>query len=470
MRFLILSLACAAAAAASDWPRFRGPNGAGISPDRDLPAEIGPNRNVLWKAKSPKGNSSPVISQGRVWITGHEGDERVVLCYDAGSGALLWRKTVTKALTEVPNPINGPTTPTPATGGRSVFVFFPDVGLLAYDLDGKQRWRVPLGPFGGIQGMAVSPVYAEGNVVLLIDTPEQAYLVAFDAETGKQVWKVERPIGFLGSYVTPVLYKPVNGPVQIIVAGAIELTGYQANTGERLWWARGVTNGPAAPPLIAGDSIYTLEPVGSDPPPFSQMLKDFDKNKNGKIELAEVSGDSANDRIMYRLFKSIDKISGNGDGVVTEDEYNRSFHYPGGGLVRTRLDGRGDVTETHVTWRHTKGLPYVTGPLLYKDVLYVVRSGGILSTFNPETGELLRQERLKDALGDYYASPVAGDGKIYFVSKEGKVIVIRAGGKWEPLSSGDLDEQVIAAPAIADSRVYIRTEETFYCFAVKREQ
>jgi outer membrane protein assembly factor BamB len=463
MRFLALYLACIVAAGASDWTRFRGPNGSGISTDRGLPTEIGPARNVLWKGKTPKGNSSPVVLQGRVWITGHEGDERLVLCYDAATGALLWRKAVTKAFTEVINPVNGPATPTPASDGRSIFVFFPDVGLLAYDLDGKQRWRVPMGPFGGVQGMAVSPIYAEGNVVLLIDTPEYAYLAAFDAETGRQVWKTDRQPGFLGSYITPAVYKPADGPAQIVVAGAVELTSYQAKTGERLWWARGVSYGPAAPPLIAGDSIYTLEPTGIEPPPFSQMLKQFDTNKNGKIELSETSGD----KIMYRLFKSADKIIGNGDGVVTEEEWNRAFSSTNGGLVRTRLNGRGDVTRTHVGWRYAKGLPYLTGPLLYNEILYVIRGGGILTTFNPETGELLRQERLKDAIGDYYASPVAADGKIYFVNKEGKVTVIRAGANWEILSSGDLDEQVIAAPAIADSRIYIRTEGTLYCFGSK---
>jgi outer membrane protein assembly factor BamB len=301
-------------------------------------------------------------------------------------------------------------------------------------------------------------------VVLLIDTPEQAYLAAFDAGTGKQVWKAERPVGFLGSYTTPALYEPAGKPAQIVVAGAVELTGYQAKTGERLWWARGVTNGPAAPPLIAGDSIYTLEPTGIEPPPFSQMLKEFDKNQNGKIELSEISGETVNDKIMYRLFKSVDKIGGNGDGVVTEDEWKHTFDSPAGGLIRTRLDGRGDVTATRVGWRYTKGLPYLTGPLLYNDILYVIRTGGILSTFDPEKGKLLREERLKDALGDYYASPVAGDGKIYFVSKEGKITVIRAGASWEKLSSGDLDEQVIAAPAIAAGRIYIRTEATLYCF------
>ena len=135
--------------------------------------------------------------------------------------------------------------------------------------------------------------------------------------------------------------------------------------------------------------------------------------------------------------------------------------------MRTRLNGKGDVTETHVGWRYKKGLPYLTGALLYNDILYVVRNGGILSAFNPETGQLLREERLKAALGDYYASPVAGDGKIYFVSKDGKVTVIRAGADWEILSSRDLDEQVIAAPAIAGSRIYIRTEGTLYCLGAK---
>ena len=468
MRLLTLCL-CSTLLSASDWPRFRGPNGAGIASDQNLPSEITKDRHVLWKQKTPKGNSSPVVVEGRLWITGHEGDDRLVLCYDASSGSLLWRRAITKARDEKPNPVNGPTTPTPATDGKSVFIFFPDFGLLAYDLEGKERWRVPLGPFGGVQGMAGSPIYTDGNVVLLIDTPEQAYLAAFDAANGKQVWKADRPVGFLGSYTTPALYKPPAGPTQIVVAGAVELTGYQAKTGERLWWARGVTNGPAAPPLIAGDSAYTLEPAGEGAPPFKDMLAGFDKDKNGKIELSEVSGDKVNEKIMYRLFKSIDRISGNGDGVLTEDEWNRAFSpdNPGGGLVRTRIKGMGDVSSTNVAWRYTKGMPYVTGPLLYEKVLYVIASGGILTTFNPDTGEVLRKERLKDAIGDYYASPIAADGKIYFINHDGKTAVIRAGASWETLSSGDLDEVVIATPAISGGRIYVRTENTLYCFGSK---
>jgi outer membrane protein assembly factor BamB len=453
----------------SDWPRFRGPNGVGISPDRGLPAELSRDRNVLWKTKTPKGHSSPIVVGTRVLITGYEGEARVLLCYDARTGAQLWRQAVTRARSETVNPLNGPATPTPVTDGRSVFVYFPEVGLLAYSLDGKERWRAPLGPFGSIQGMAVSPIVVEGNVALLVDTPEEAFLAAFDTRTGKQAWKVDRPVGWLGSYTTPSIHKPSSGPTQIVVAGAVELTGYQAKTGERLWWARGVTMGPAALPLIAGDSVYTLEPANDDgAPEFAGMLKQYDKNGNGAIELSELDG-GGHDQIMYRFFKSIDKNGGNGDGVVTKEEFDGAFNStgPSGGLVRTRIGGGGDITKDHVLWRHTKSVPYVLAPLLYDGVLYMLRGGGILMTLDPESGKVLHEERLKNALGEYYAQPVAGDGKIYFVSQEGKVSVIKAGANWEMLSSSDLDEEVVATPAIAQSRVYVRTDGTLYCFTAR---
>jgi len=469
MRILGLLLAISILAAASDWPRFRGPNGAGVSADPGLPSALSRDRNVLWKAKTPKGHSSPIVVAGRVWITGFEGDQRILLCFDAKTGALLWRKGVTRARAESVNPQNGPTTPTPATDGSSVFVYYPEVGLIAYSRGGDERWRVPLGPFGSIQGMAASPIYVAGNVVLLVDTPEEAWLLAFDAATGKQVWKAQRPIGWLGSYSTPSVYQPNEGPEQIVVAGAVELTGYQAKTGERLWWARGVTIGPAALPLIAGDSVYTIEPASGDAngaPSFDSLLKQYDKNKDGKIQISEITGDSPGDKIMLRIFKSIDKNTGNGDGAVTGEEWTKAFNAtaPGGGLVRTRLNGTGDVTKTNVVWRHTKGTPYVEAALAYNGLLYVIRSGGILTVFEPETGKVLREARLKDALGEYYAQPVAGDGKVYFVSEEGKVSVIKAGADWEMLASGELDGNVIATPAIADSRIYVRTDENLYCF------
>jgi outer membrane protein assembly factor BamB len=466
IRILVFCVACTTQTFASDWTRFRGPNGTGVSADRQLPAAIDRHKNVVWSAKTPGGNSSPIIAGRRVFLTAHEGDQRVVLCYNSATGKRLWRKSITRTRTESFHPVNGPATPTPASDGRNIFVFFPEIGLIAYDRDGNQLWRTPLGPFASIQGMAASPLYTDGRIALLVDTPYEAYLAAFDAKTGKQAWRTERSTGVLGSYATPTCFMPAGEPTQIVVAGSMELTGYEAKTGERLWWARGVTVFPQAPPFVVGDSVYTVEPAGIAWPPFGEVLGMFDKDKNGRIEVKEAASDSS----WAGSLKSVDKNLGNGDNIVTDEEYAKAStgESQGGGLIRTRIGGQGDVSSRNVVWRHTKGMPSLTGALLYQNVLYVIRNG-IVSTFDPETGKLLRQERVKDAPGDYYASPVAGDGKIYLANLDGKVTVLKAKADWQILSTGDLDEQVIATPAIADARVYIRTATTLYCFGVRRQ-
>jgi outer membrane protein assembly factor BamB len=128
-----------------------------------------------------------------------------------------------------------------------VFVFFPEIGLLAFSREGEELWRTPLGPFTSVQGLASSPVHVDGKVVLLVDTPVDAYLEAFDARTGRRMWRAERATGVLGSYATPTTFAPAGGAPQIVVAGAGELTGYDAASGERLWWARGVSARPGRP-------------------------------------------------------------------------------------------------------------------------------------------------------------------------------------------------------------------------------
>ncbi len=458
----MICLMSAGLSSASDWTRFRGPNGTGISSDRGLPEEIDPAK-AAWSVKVAKGNSSPIVVDGRLFLTAHEGDQRIVLCYNSSTGEELWRRSIPKTRSETFNPLNGPSTPTPATDGRSIFVFFPEIGLIAYTLDGKELWRTPMGPFTSIQGLASSPIYVNGRILLLIDTPQSAYLAAYAADTGKESWRVERPIGVLGSYSTPTLYERKGTPTQVVVAGAVELTGYEADTGKRLWWVHGVTVFPTAPPLVAADSVYTTESTEQGWPPFAKVLAQFDKNKDGKVAVTEAESDS----IWARSLIGIDQNAGDGDGIVTAEEYSKvSGPLNGGGLTSTRVDGSGDVSKSHVNWRFIKGMPSLAGALLYQGVLYVVRSG-IVTTFDPASGKLLRQERLMDAVGDYYASPVAGDGKIYLASLDGKVTVLKAGTDWKVLSTADLDEQLIATPAIADSRIYIRTAGKLLCFAAK---
>jgi outer membrane protein assembly factor BamB len=214
---------------------------------------------------------------------------------------------------------------------------------------------------------------------------------------------------------------------------------------------------------VAGDSLYTVEPgEGGGWPPFEGLLPQFDPDEDGRVTVAHASDDT----IWARSLSGIDRHIGNGDGIVTPEEYAlASDGVMGGGLVRVRLGGEGDVSSSAIAWQHTKGMPSLSGALLYEGVLYVVRNA-IVSTFDPETGDLLRQERVRQAVGDYYASPVAGDGKIYLASRAGKVSVLRAGRDWEVLSVHDLGEQIIATPALADGRVYVRTEGTLHCFGV----
>jgi outer membrane protein assembly factor BamB len=247
----------------------------------------------------------------------------------------------------------------------------------------------------------------------------------------------------------------------VVVAGAAELTGYRAATGERVWWAPGVAAFPTGPPFVDGDSVYTLEPGGGIAwPPFDEPARLFDADGDGRITMVE----AFKDPFSGRSLRGIDQNVGNKDDVVTRVEYAAANGGEAeGGLVRTRLGGVGYVRGSHVVWRHAKGMPMLTGALLYRGVLYVVRNA-VVSTFDPETGRLLRQERVEAALGDFYASPVAGDGKIYLVSSEGKVAVLKAGADWSVLSTGDLGEPVIAPPALSDGRVLIRTETALHAF------
>ncbi|MFN7923128.1 MAG: PQQ-binding-like beta-propeller repeat protein [Bryobacteraceae bacterium] len=450
----------AAAAVTTEWPRFRGPNGTGIAESAGVPVEFGPSKNVLWKAPSPRGVSSPAVAGGRVWITGFDKDDRIVLSFDSATGKEAWRSTIKKARTESANRVHGFASPTPATDGVNGYVFFADIGLLSFDAKGAERWRTPLGPFESIQGHATSPVYHDGLVFLTIDQIKDSHVAAFDAATGKMRWRKDRASGWLGGYATPIVYEPADGPAQLIVNGALELTGYQAKTGERLWWAPGVATGPAASPALEGGVVYTVEPSDEEPQPFKSMAA-FDKDKDGKIALTEVA-----DAGMRRLFEAIDQSVGNKDGMVDESEWNKSFESMGkaGGLVATRISGNGQLPAASIMRFTRKSLPYLTAPLAYRGVLYVVRDGGILAARDLATGKVSKEARLDGAIEKYYASPVAADGKIYLASETGKVAVVEAGAEWKMLAVNDLDSPAYATPAIAGGRLYVRTKDTLYCF------
>src|SRR5262249_41321621 len=194
-----------------------------------------------------------------------------------------------------------------------------------------------------------------------------------------------------------------------------------------------------------------------DLPPYADWVASRDADKDGKVTKAEADKVTQD----YWDFIDLDK-----DGVVSKKEWksNQTMMAAENGLLAFRLGGKGDVGRSGLVWRYQRAVPQLPTPVLYRGVLYMINDGGILTTLDPATGTVLKQRRLRDAVDQYYASPVAGDGKVYFVSRTGIASVVRAGPEQEGISSGDFDDEVMATPALADGRIYLRTRSALYCF------
>jgi len=190
-----------------------------------------------------------------------------------------------------------------------------------------------------------------------------------------------------------------------------------------------------------------------------EALAKYDTDKDGKLTPSEVA----------TAFRNFGEYDLDRNGTMNERDWNfyRARNTAQNGIMAIRAGGRGDVTKSRVLWRYRKAIPNVPSPLLYQGVLYMVKDGGIVTTLDPANGQPIKQARLRGALDYYWASPVAGDGKVYLLSESGKLTVLRAGGEWEVLEVNDLDDTSFATPAIADSRLYVRTKSALYCFGKK---
>ena len=457
-------LAVSAIAAAEDWPRFRGPNGSGISDSTGLPVEFGPKKNLLWKTAVPFSRSSPVIAGDRVFLTAAEGGKLITLCLDRASGRIQWRREIAPPRVAPVFKLNDSASPTPASDGKNVYAFFPDLGLVSFGPDGNERWRVPLGPFDTFYGLSASPILVGDIVLLLCDARTKPFLIAVDAATGKTRWRVERTDTHYEGYASPAIYQPESGPAQVIVLGAHRIDAYEVATGERVWWVRGLGYFPIGSPVL-GKGVVVISTYGSDTPAgpaFDELLKKFDANHDGRLSPDEVRSD----KDMSESFGAMDY---NSDGFILREEWDKMRNGAVGkyGLLGVRLGGRGDVTETAIAWNEKKNYPSVASSLIYKDVLYAVRSGGIVAALDPLTGESLKVDRVKDAMEEYWASPVAADGKVMLVNEPGKVTVLKAGAKWEVLAVNALEDDCYATPAIAGGRIYVRTRGALWCFGAK---
>jgi outer membrane protein assembly factor BamB len=462
-------------ALAEEWSQFRGPNGTGVSPTLGLPQEFGPNKNVIWKTELPPGHSSPVLTGDRIFVTAHTKEKQtyklLVICLDRATGKLLWQREVPRSRVGRLQNVNGPASPSPVTDGSNVYAFFQEFGLVSYDAAGKERWKLPMGPFNMFYGFGASPILVDNKVILPIDQDNpSSYLIAVDKNSGRVRWKVDRPVVISG-YSTPIIYQPKKGPKQIVVPESFQLSAYSVEDGKRVWWVRGLAcemksiasndgeylyiNGWGFPQNQPGRQVKTIS--------FEEGLARYDKNGDRQIAKSEISGTEMMDKMLRDAFEAFD--TDRNEKLNAKDwEVFRAMMASENGLLAIKLGGQGDQTATAIRWRYQKPVPQVPSTLLYKGVLYMINDSGILISFDPATGNVIKQGRLHGAIDKYFSSPVAADDKVFLIGQGGQVSVLKAAGDWEVLQVNELDDECYATPAIADGRIYIRTRSALYSF------
>jgi outer membrane protein assembly factor BamB len=488
---LLFTVSAFTTAIAEDWAQFRGPNGTGVSTTTGLPAEFGPSKNLIWKTALPPGHSSPVLTRDRIFVTAYakvetakqnahanqaspiekENYKLFVIALDRQSGKILWQREVPRKITGRLQNVNNPASPSPVTDGTNIYVFFQEFGLISFTADGKERWRRPLGPFNMFYGFGASPILVDDKVILPVDQDfPSSYLLAVDKNSGRERWKVDRPVVISG-YSTPIVYQPKQGPKQIVVPESFQLSAYSVADGKRVWWVRGLAcemksiashdseylyiNGWGFPQNQPGQQVPTIS--------WEEALPRYDKNNDKLIAKTEIAGTEKMDKMLSAAFEAFDM---NRDEKLNPKDWEvfRAMMASENGLLAIKMGGTGDQTANAIRWRYTKPVPQVPSTLLYKGVLYMINDSGILLSFDPVTGNVIKQGRLHGAIDKYFSSPVAADDKVFLIGQGGQVSVLKAAGDWEVLKVNELDDECFATPAIADGRIYIRTRSAMYAF------
>jgi outer membrane protein assembly factor BamB len=408
---LFLLLGCAAALAlpahAGNWPRFRGPNGTGVSDDKNVPVEWNASQGVLWKVPLPgAGNSCPVVWGDRLFVQSAttDGKERLLLCLDAATGKERWTKSVPGA----PAPKhkkNTLATSTPTTDGKRVYALFwdgQDIALHAYDLDGQPLWQTPLGPFKSQHGPGTSPVVYQDRVFLANDQDGTAGVVALDADTGKLAWHAMRQ-AYRTCYSTPFLLDNPKYGAELVVASTTGITAYDPKSGNENWQAHWKWTSPSNP-------------------------------------LRTVASPIVNEGLIF--------ISG-GEGPSGPRE-----------AVAVKVGSKGTDAADSLAWDHKRDVPYMSTMLARGEHLYYVTDDGFAGCRLARTGEKVWHQRLGSNMT---ASPVLVDGKVYACDDDGDVYVFAAEPAFKLLAHNAVGEPVSATPAVADGRLFIRGDKHLFC-------
>jgi outer membrane protein assembly factor BamB len=405
--FCSLLLLQALVAQADDWPRWRGPAGNGVSSEKGLPVTWGPTENIRWKAAIPgQGSSSPIVCGDRIFLTAShdQGARRVLVCLDRATGQTTWTYEIQDDWPEITSALTGHAAATPATNGECVVAFFGNAGVVCCSMQGQLLWRTDLDDFESELGLASSPVIYQDMVILVCDHDGDRFN-SFDSF----------------------------------------LIALDLKTGETRWKTerRGLFRSWSTPILVPApvrdnENAESLELIvaGQD------KLRAYDPNTGKELWTAEgLTGWVAPSPVFA-------------DGLI--------FAASGkdGLTLAVRPGGRGDVTDTHVVWSERRGAPYVSSPVYYENFVYIANELGVVTCRKSATGEIAWQKRLE---GKFFASPIAGDGKVYLPADSGRVYVIAASPSFELLAENNLGEELLASPAVAHGCLFLRTASHLYC-------
>jgi outer membrane protein assembly factor BamB len=416
-------LSAIAPIAAENWPRFRGPTGQGISSEKNLPLAWSSSSNVVWKTEIPgAGWSSPIVWADRVFVTTatDHGTKCRVLSLDRKSGTVLWNKEVFEQIPRRKENKNSYATPTPCTDGQRVYAVFGDGSVCALAFDGTLVWTNREVQHYSRHGLGASPLLHDGLLIMSYDG--------------------SNPIGAAG------VYPKVSDEERLgwqIPWDKAQVLGFDAKTGQRVWTGkRGLSR-------IAHVSPNVL-------------------TENGRSLIISCAGDA---------IQAFDPKTGNrvwsvysqGEGVTPSPVFGDGLIFTSSGFEKTtlrtvRTGGIGEVTQTHIAWEQKKGAPTQPSLLYVKPYLYAITDGGIATCYHGTSGDIVWQERVG---GNYCASPVYADGKIYFLSEGGETTVIAAGPEFKILARNPLNEKCQASLAAAQGNFFLRTEKSLYCLGAR---
>ena len=398
-------------ARAENWPEFRGPTRQGLSSEKDLPLTWSATDNVLWKTTVPGVSwSTPIVWDNRVFLTTatDEGQSCRIVAIDARTGAVVWNKEVIRQVPRKKETRNSYATPTPVTDGERVYACFSDGSFVAVNFNGDIVWTNRDYPFYSQHGLGASPVLSGGLLIMTMDASSEGE---------------DKLIGW---------QKPWDK--SFVVALDIK-------TGKQRWKTmRGVSRishgtptiwtGPNGKPQIVSEA--------------GDVVQGFDRDTGERLWTSDVAGEG--------------KVPST---VVADGLVFTSGGYRGRDSIKAfRLGGQGDLKETNLVWEQKKGINKVPSLIHIKSHVFAVQDTGMASCFKADSGDIVWQERLN---GNFSASPVAADGRLYFLDSNGNTTIIEAGPAFKVLAKNPLGEPVQASMAISNGRIYIRTEKHLYC-------